>query len=165
MGTDQSCQKKVKGDGKMNYNKNISWGKMIEETPISLLHKVVSDLKNADDIKGAAIIYKNNHFLAHEMSDNMDLVPKIPYLLKNVDEGSSNMTLYGHTIKKYDGLKIILKELENDLTLLVILQRDGYISLAMIDIENSIRCIEEILKKSPSISSYEFEKEIETTAS
>lgn len=74
------------------------------------------------------------------------------------------MTIYGHTIKDHNGVKILIKELENDLTLFVILQKYGYISLAMIDIENSIRSIEEIFKNFRLSSSCEIEKELKTIA-
>ena len=135
----------------MKSNEHIRWGKYLENKPASLLQKVVCDLKDGDDIKGAALIYKNRTLLAHDMPNDMNLEVDIPSILYSVENKNPkynpNTILMGHNIIDHKGFKILVKNLDNDFTILVLMQKHGYISLAMLDIENSIRWIEEIIQR------------------
>jgi hypothetical protein len=53
--------------------------------------------------------------------------------------------MFAQRIFEYNGFKVLAKKLRDKLTLLVLLRKRGYVSLAMLDIENSIRRIDEIM--------------------
>jgi hypothetical protein len=135
----------------MKANENIRWGTVLENSPLSMVRKAVFNLRNQDDIKGAVLIYNLDSIIAYEMPNNLKFKEQIPKILKKLENGFENKEndppkiLFEHQIIDYNGYKILVKRLIPNLTLLVMLQKHGYLSLAMIDVENSIRWIKEII--------------------
>ena len=115
------------------------------------LEDVVSNLKKISDIEGALLVDDRNSVLASDFPENMNYeaeIPEILALLKESDifaRDEYDNTMFAHHILEYNGYKILAKKLKDKLTLLVMLQKRGYVSLAMLDIENSIRRIHELL--------------------
>ena len=130
--------------------KNMRFSPSEKNFPISMLKKVLSDLKEASDIEGVVLIEGKDAIIACDLSNNIDYKVEIPEILtmfkhlSDYDLSKRNNSMFAHCIFDYNGCKVIAKRLKN-LTLLVMLQKRGYIGLAMLDIENSIRKIHEIL--------------------
>jgi len=123
-----------------------------ENLPKSLLKDVLSDLKEANDIEGAVLVDGKDIIVACDLPANAQYEAEIPKILERIEElggfalNENSKYMFSHCIFDYDGCKILAKRLRN-LTLLVMLQKQGYIGLAMLDIENSIRRIDEILNR------------------
>ncbi len=116
----------------------------------SRLINALSDLKNNADIEGAVLIGDKNKIIASVLPKGKNYITEIPEILSRLRQWyDSTMILNGmfaHFIIDYNGCKVLGKRLKHDLTLLVMLQKQGYIGLAMLDIENSVREIHGILK-------------------
>lgn len=117
----------------------------------SELEDIVSDLKEVNEIDGALLVDECNYVLASDLPESTNYeaeIPEILKLLKESDIPSRNEyddTMFAYQVLDYNGYKILAKKLKDKLTLLVMMQKRGYVSLAMLDIENSIRRIHEIL--------------------
>lgn len=118
---------------------------------ISGLEKVVSDLKEGSDIDGAVLVEGRDSIIACNLPDGRDSREVIPDILSMIDRwcassiGNQHSSMFSQYVLDYNGNKIIAKRLKN-LTLLVMMQKQGYIGLAMLDIENSVRRINEIIR-------------------
>lgn len=121
-----------------------------QNLPASRLKKVLSDLKEAKDIEGAVLIEGKGAIIACDLPDGTNYEAEIPKILALIEElgdyalSKRGKTMFAQCIFDYNGCKMLVKRLKN-FTLLVMLQKRGYIGLAMLDIENSIRRIDEIL--------------------
>jgi predicted regulator of Ras-like GTPase activity (Roadblock/LC7/MglB family) len=121
------------------------------ENPTTDLRKVISDLSELEDIESAVLVEGMDEIVA----GNLPIVPNykedIPIILQMLDNTieSSKMELqndiFAHSILDYNSLKILVKKIKGGFTLLVVIHNQGYLSLAMLDIENSIRKINGIL--------------------
>ncbi|MEE9150403.1 MAG: hypothetical protein V3U20_01045 [Thermoplasmata archaeon] len=118
---------------------------------MSLLKKVVSDLREAGDIEGAILVEGKNSIITSDIPENMDPDTCLSDIMTILDDdGIFELSmkyngLFTQHIFDYNGCKVLAKKLNDNLTLLVMIQKIGYTSLAMLDIENSIRRIHEIL--------------------
>ncbi len=117
----------------------------------SLIENVISDLRKANDIEGAALVEGDSFLIAYDLPGKSNYITEIPEIMTQVND-MSNLSpakqmnqLFSHCIFDYNGSKVLAKKLKGNLTLLVLLQKRGYIGLAMLDIENSIRRIDEII--------------------
>jgi hypothetical protein len=75
-------------------------------------------------------------------------LPEILYRSKIWDNPELKVfhhVMFKQYIAEYNGHKILSKKIRNGITLLLLLGKKGYTSLAMLDIENSTRKIDEIL--------------------
>ena len=123
-----------------------------ENRSVSMLKKVVSDLKEGSDIMGAALIDEDHSMITFDLPENESYksdIPEILALLKGTNPSSTKVhrnCMFMPSILDYNGCRILAQKLTNDLTLLVMLQKQGYMGLAMLEIENSIRRIQEILE-------------------
>jgi hypothetical protein len=112
----------------------------------------MADLNETQDIEGVALIEGTDSILAYDFphhDNNKVEIQKILELLKETSTTApvtSNNTYFAHNMLNYNGLRVLTKKLNKNRTLLVMLRKQGYISLAMLDIENSIRMIDEIMK-------------------
>ncbi len=135
----------------MNIEEDVMVSGMQEDMSISLLKKIISDLKNEYDIKGACIVDQNDAIIASDLPDSYGYeadISKIMHLLDNEDDctvSPQSQVMFAHRLLDYNGFKILVKKLGDKLTLLVIIHTMGYLSLAMLDIENSVMKIDEIL--------------------
>jgi predicted regulator of Ras-like GTPase activity (Roadblock/LC7/MglB family) len=115
------------------------------------LREVISEMKEGGDIEGAVLINENNDIIVSAFSKGADLtlenheIMSLIEALKDPELGKTQDVFFTQRIFDYKGLKILAKRIKDKLTLLVILKKPGYISLAMLDIENSTRKIHEIL--------------------
>lgn len=117
----------------------------------NMIKKVVSKLKEEGDIEGVLLVGDKNHILAHELPKDINFEAEIPKILALLEKwgGFGQMTphndMFAHCILDYNGSKILAKRLENNFTLLIMLQKQGYIGLAMLNLENSAMEIASIL--------------------
>ena len=116
----------------------------------SRLINVISDLKNSADIEGVVLIGDKNNIIASDLPKRKNYHAEIPEILSRRQQWYDSTKIlngmFAHCIMDYNGYKVLAKRLKHDLTLLVMLQKQGYIGLAMLDIENSVREIHGILK-------------------
>ncbi len=118
---------------------------------VSMLKKVVSDLKEGSDIEGAVLVGGNDTVITFDLPENGDYKAEIPEILALLEDQKLSPAdehrdcMFMQSILDYNGCRILAQKLKNNLTLLVMLQKQGYVGLAMLDIENSIRRIQEIL--------------------
>lgn len=137
----------------MKKQKEVEMQVLLEHKSTSKLKEVVSDLRKGSDIKGAILVEGKDAIIAYDLPNTANSeseVNKILDLLKegiDSNPGENYNGLFAHRILDYKGYKVLAKKLKHDLTLLVMLHKRGYISLAMLDIENSIRRIDEILRE------------------
>jgi predicted regulator of Ras-like GTPase activity (Roadblock/LC7/MglB family) len=123
----------------------------IEDDQVELtLKKVVSDLRKGSDIEGAVIVDEKEAIIACDLPESTNYEAEIPEILAIFEEdgyapSEHQKGMFAQSIFDYNGYKVLAKKLKKKLTLLVLLKKRGYISLAMLDIENSIRRIYEIL--------------------
>ena len=122
--------------------------------PISKLRRVLSDLKETNDIEGAALVGAEDKIITHDLpkrSNYESEIPQIMTLFKDLSDFALRTHfnhMFTHCIFEYNGCKVVAKKLKDNLTLLVMLQKHGYVGLAMLDIENSIRRIDDIISDS-----------------
>ncbi len=115
------------------------------------LREVISDMKEGGDIEGAVLVNENNDIIVSAFSKGADFkmenheIMSLIDALKDPNLGKSQDVFFTQRIFDYRGLKVLAKRIKDKLTLLVILKKPGYISLAMLDMENSTRRINEIL--------------------
>jgi predicted regulator of Ras-like GTPase activity (Roadblock/LC7/MglB family) len=129
----------------------IRWPHFWENQPTPRLKNVLADLNQGSDIEGAVLVDRNDAMIVCGLPEERNYeaeTPEILTLLGNLisstpDRGHNSM--FAQCILDYNGGKILAQKLKDDLILLVVLKKQGYISLAMLDIENSIRKIEGIL--------------------
>jgi predicted regulator of Ras-like GTPase activity (Roadblock/LC7/MglB family) len=130
--------------------KNIQYSSTQKNLATSRIKKVLSDLKEASDIEGVVLVEGKDSIIASDLPDSTNYKLEIPEILAMFKElggytlGKRCNSMFAHCIFDYNGCKILAKRLKN-FTLLVMLQKRGYIGLAMLEIENSIRRIDEIL--------------------
>jgi predicted regulator of Ras-like GTPase activity (Roadblock/LC7/MglB family) len=116
------------------------------------LEKVVADLRQGSDINGAALVEGNDSIIACDLPGEGNSGIEIPEILSMIERwnasslGGQNGGMFSQCILDYNGNKVIAKRMKN-LTLLVMLQSQGYVGLAMLDIENSVRRIHEIMQE------------------
>ena len=127
----------------------------------SRLKEVISEIKEGTDIEGAILIDEREDIIVSAFSKGSNYESRMQEILalfdalKDPNKGESHDAFFTQRIFDYKGFKILAKKIKDRLTLLVILKKRGYISLAMLDIENSTRKIHEILlgyrvQKSPN---------------
>ena len=122
-----------------------------DKIPHSKLREVISEIKEGGDIEGAVLINENDDIIVSAFSKGSDYELKTAEImalldiLKDPKLGTSKDAFFTQRIFDYNGFKVLVKKIRNRLTLLVFLKKRGYISLAMLDIENSTRKIHEIL--------------------
>lgn len=118
------------------------------------LKGILSNLRNISDVQGAILIDGKNSILAYDMQNGMNPLEYLHGITRILDEErrltikKKTKRLFIQHIFDYNGCKVLAKKIK-ELTLLVMLEKRGYISLAMLDIENSVREIENILKSNP----------------
>ncbi len=138
----------------MKLKEDIRVSEMQENISISLLKKIISDLRNESDIEGACIVDQNDAIIASDLPDSSHYELDISEIMQLINEGDGysayeqSKVLFSQRILDYNGCKILAKKIRDKLTLLVMIHKRGYISLAMLDIENSIRKIDEIMRGS-----------------
>jgi predicted regulator of Ras-like GTPase activity (Roadblock/LC7/MglB family) len=116
------------------------------------LKEVITKLKEGSDIEGAVLVDEKDDIIACALPDSTRYDSEIQEIMAQLEElgnpviSKTTEGFFTQRIFDYHGLKILAKKLKNKLTLLVILQKRGYVSLAMLDIENSTRKIHEILQ-------------------
>lgn len=119
--------------------------------PRRLLKKIFSDLIENIDVEGALLIDDNYKVIASELPDNEMFIKNLPEILSNSkrwdnpDLNAFHHVMFKQFVMDHNGHKILSKRLRNGTTLLILLGKKGYTSLAMLDIENSTRKIDEIL--------------------
>ncbi|UCG70494.1 MAG: hypothetical protein JSV09_05620 [Thermoplasmata archaeon] len=119
----------------------------------SNINRVISDLKEGSDIEGVVLVEGRDKIIECNMPYEKFCKVEIPELIDTLE--SRNRLSFNHNhngileqyVIDYNEYKVLAKKLENDLTLLVLLQNRGYVSLAMLDIEISTRRISEILNR------------------
>ena len=127
------------------------WPNTLENLPPSRLRKVLSDLIEASDIEGAILVEGKDSIIAYDLPDKTIDDTEIHKILAMLEESNDSPPIkndnfiFTQSIFDYNGCKILAKRSGN-LILLVMLQKQGYVGLAMLEIENSIRRIREILE-------------------
>jgi predicted regulator of Ras-like GTPase activity (Roadblock/LC7/MglB family) len=140
----------------MKLKDDIRVPEMQEHISISLLKKIISDLSNESDIEGACIVDQDDAIIASDLPDSSGYEADISQIMQLINEGEGysvneqSKVLFSQRILDYNGCKILAKKIRDKLTLLVMIHKRGYISLAMLDIENSIRKIDETMRGSSS---------------
>ncbi len=143
----------------MKFPKDIWKSNVQENRPTSRLKEVISDLKEGRDIEGALLVDEEDAIIASALPENTNYEAELPEILALLGErkcsGGTHNMMFAQHVFDYNGFKILAQKLRDKLTLLVLLQKRGYVSLAMLDIENTIRRMEEILhgygsQKSPN---------------
>lgn len=134
----------------MSSSKCIGVSKIEDDQAELGLKDVVSDLRQGSDIEGAVIVYGREEIIACDLPESTNYEAEIPEILALLKEDGYSSSehdkgMFSQHILDYNGYKVLAKKLKEKLTLLVLLKKRGYISLAMLDIENSIRRIYEIL--------------------
>ena len=130
------------------------------------LRKVISDLSEVEDIEGAVLVEGRDEIIAGNFPDTTDYKKEISEILQMLEDTTDSEKIenqnhiFEHSILDYNGLKILAKKLKERLTLLVVIHNRGYISLAMLDIENSIRKINEILQGHSTYGAFTFQDNI-----
>jgi predicted regulator of Ras-like GTPase activity (Roadblock/LC7/MglB family) len=136
----------------MKSREDIGVSEMQESLSIYLLRKIISDLKNESDIEGVCIVDQNDSIIASDLPDSFGYEADITKIMQIINEGDGysayeqSKVLFSQRIVDYNGCKILAKKIRDKLTLLVMIHKRGYVSLAMLDIENSIRKIDEIMQ-------------------
>ncbi len=136
----------------MKFQKDIRTPNFQEDRPMSRLRKVISDLREGSDIEGAVLVDGEEEIIASDLPKNTTYKDEIHEILELLEErdcpvpNEYNNVMFAQSILDYNGHKILAKKLRDKLTLLVMLQEHGYISLASLDVENSTRRINKILK-------------------
>jgi predicted regulator of Ras-like GTPase activity (Roadblock/LC7/MglB family) len=138
----------------MKLEEDIRVSEMQENISITLLKKIISDLRNESDIEGVCIVDQNDAIIASDLPDSSHYEADITEIMQLINEEDGYLAyeqskvLFSQRILDYNGCKILAKKIKDKLTLLVMIPKRGYISLAMLDIENSIRKIDEIMRGS-----------------
>lgn len=135
----------------MISSKCIVLSKIEDDQAELTLKKVVSDLRKGSDIEGAVIVDGREEIIACDLPESANYEAEIHEILAILEEedgyvpSENQKGMFAQLIFDYNGYKVLAKKIKEKLTLLVLLKKRGYISLAMLDIENSIRRIYEIL--------------------
>ncbi len=120
-------------------------------SPWAMLKKVIADLIENIDVEGALLIDGDYNVLASELPDNEMFIKNLLEILSsskrwnNPDLNVFNHVMFKQFVMDHNGYKILSKRIRNGITLLILLGKKGYTSLAMLDVENSTRKIDEIL--------------------
>lgn len=136
----------------MRFPEDIGYSKTTQNDKASRLKKVISDLKEGADIEGAALVDYEDSIIAYDLPNDKNYKDEIHGILEFIDrtfdsqQDLQNESIFSHLVFEYNGFKVLTKKLKDKLTLLVMLRKRGYVSLAMLDVENSVRMIEEILE-------------------
>jgi predicted regulator of Ras-like GTPase activity (Roadblock/LC7/MglB family) len=124
---------------------------ILEKVPQLRLKEVISELKDGVDIEGAVLVNESDEIIACAFSKSTNYESEMHEIMALFEElndltcDKSQDAFFAQRILDYNGFKILAKKLKDKLTLLVILKKRGYLSLAMLEIENSTRKIHEIL--------------------
>ncbi len=139
VGSDMNPSMKTKGLEKYDIQKMMQ------------LEKVVSDLKDGEDVEGAFIVGEKDLIIACDLK-NRDNDYDIDKILNIINETSSTSrhlmrdSIFACTEFDYNGLRILGKKLDDTLTLFVMLRKRSYVSLALLNLENTARKIDNILE-------------------
>lgn len=131
--------------------KNPKENEFYEKESHTKLKKVISDIKEGDDIEGAILINERDDTIVSAFSNSISYEIKMTEIialldvLKDQSIGRTNDTFFTQRIFDYNGLKVLVKNIKDRFTLLVFLKKRCYVSLAMLDVENSTRRIHEIM--------------------
>jgi predicted regulator of Ras-like GTPase activity (Roadblock/LC7/MglB family) len=135
----------------MSSSNGMEVSEIEEKQPKPELKAVISDLRRGSDIEGAILVDEKDAIIATALPENKNYERDIPEILEILEKGyGSNLNkhdnfMFAQQIFDFNGFKVLAKKLRDKLTLLVLLKKQGYISLAMLDIENSVRKIDEIM--------------------
>ena len=133
------------------FKKEDPYKRIQLENPNIMLKDVISEIKEGGDVEGAALINEKNEIIISTFSKETEYDKCIPEILalmkalKSPDLCSSSDTFFTQRIFDQNGFKILAKNIMDGYILLVFLKKRGYISLAMLDIENSTIRINQIL--------------------
>jgi len=131
----------------MNSARNMIASKIEEDSTTSNLKDIFTDLKNEGDIEGAILVDSKYTMIAGDLPKSWDHEEEIPKMLELLEERSdfalskNHNVMFAQHLFEFKGYKILAKKLRGKLTFLVLIQKQGYVSLAMLNIENSIRRI------------------------
>ncbi len=135
----------------MNSNKlSLSMGQN-NRTASNMLINVISDLKAKSDIQGAVLINGMGQVIAPTLPQGSisalglsELLPKLMELSLETTNKTQQI-MFPHLVSEHTGRKILARYVNEDLFLLVLLQKSCYMGPAMLDMENSILRIQDIL--------------------
>jgi hypothetical protein len=119
-----------------------------------MLRSIISDLTRNAEIEGAVLLDEEETVIISDLPNGESYIQNIQNLISGFEdwESSSSNGFYNLMFKQFssefNGYKIISKRIKNGMTLMVMMGKKGYTSLAMLDIENSTRKIEEIIQLS-----------------
>jgi hypothetical protein len=131
--------------------KNPKENEFYEKESLTRLSEVISNIKDGDDIEGAILINERDDTIVSAFSNSINHKIKMTEIIALLDAlkdpmiGKTNDTFFTQRIFDYNGLKVLTKNIMERLTLLVFLKKRCYISLVMLDVENSTRRIHEIM--------------------
>jgi predicted regulator of Ras-like GTPase activity (Roadblock/LC7/MglB family) len=123
---------------------NFDLNKMLQ------LKKVVSELRDGEDVEGAFLVGEKDNIIACELKDQKK-DHDIKRILHMIDRDSiishkpMDDSIFTCSEIDYNGSRILGKKLDDKLTLFVMLKKRSYVSLAMLNFENTIRKIDNIL--------------------
>jgi hypothetical protein len=121
----------------MKFPEDIRYSKTAEEDKTSRLKKVISDLKEGADIEGAALVDFEDSIIAYDLPNDENYKDEIHGILEFIEltfdsrQDLKNESIFTHKVFEYNGFKVLAKKIKDRLTLLVMLRKRGYVSLAL----------------------------------
>ncbi|UCF09156.1 MAG: hypothetical protein JSW28_05625 [Thermoplasmata archaeon] len=117
------------------------------------IKRVMADIREGKDIKGSILVKGGHAVIVSDLPEDTDTWMEEDEILDMIHEWKGSLpltsknTMFPEFIKDYNGCKILAKWLMDDLTLLVVTQRTGYLGLAMLEVESSIQRAQRLMKE------------------
>lgn len=114
----------------------------------------MSKLVSISDVDGAAIMRADGSVISWRMNDGEKPTQYIDFVHDYMSVAYQNKIKYGtygmftESIMEYNGHKILISKIKADLILLLVLKKDAYIGLTMLDVESCLREIDKDLDES-----------------
>lgn len=123
------------------------------KTESQTLEKVIDKLVSISDVNGAAILRTDGSVISYSMKDDSESTQDMDVIIglasakyqKNIHYYKNGM--FTESILSCNGHKVLISRINEDLMLLLLLDRRAYLGLTMLDIKGCLRDVDKALSE------------------
>ena len=120
-------------------------------TDLPLIKEIMSDLRRVEDVGGTVLIRLDGSVMAMDLPSEIHMNVSMRGLLQNLallrgkTQLNRSKSIFAPVVIQYNGFNVLTSSIDKDLLFVTIVKNKGYLGVAMLDIENTVREIRRII--------------------